>query len=94
MSQMTESVPEVTGPWRLRIALEHAGLSIDQMAKHLGVSRATVSRWLNGRGGPPTRGYLIAFAMRCGVPLEWLTAGPTPRKQCFSAPASGLRTAA
>lgn len=75
MSQMTDAgqVPEWTLGWRLRRALAHAGVSIDQMAGELGVSRATISRWLNEREGPPTRGYLIAFALRCGVPVAWLT---------------------
>jgi transcriptional regulator with XRE-family HTH domain len=71
----TQQVPEWTIGWRLRRSLAHADLSIEDMAAELGVSRATVSRWLNERDGPPTRGYLIAFAMKCGVPLAWLLHG-------------------
>lgn len=76
MSQTTDSgqIPEWTLPWRLQRSLAHADVSIDQMAEELGVSRQTVSRWLNEHGQPRV-GYLKLWAMRTGVPLGWLQAG-------------------
>jgi transcriptional regulator with XRE-family HTH domain len=44
------------------------------MAEELGVSRQTVSRWLNEHGQPRV-GYLKLWAMRTGVPLGWLQSG-------------------
>jgi len=76
MTQATDSgaIPEWTLPWRLQRSLAHAGLSIDDMAQELGVSRQTVSRWLNAHGQPRT-GYLKLWAMRTGVPYSWLSEG-------------------
>lgn len=72
-SEMTQGEPPAwTLGWRLQRALAHAGLSIEEMAAELGVSRQTVSRWLNEHGSPK-RGYLTVWAMRCGVPFDWLT---------------------
>lgn len=75
MSQThTETVPEWTLGWRMQRALTHAGMHMDEMADELEVSRSTVSRWLNDKG-PVRRIYLKQFALRCGVPFEWLTGG-------------------
>lgn len=73
---MTElTIPEWTLGWRLQRALAHAGMQIEEMSTELGVSRSTISRWLNGHGAPPRIGYLKLWSMRCGVPLEWLLSG-------------------
>ena len=45
------------------------------MADSLGVSRATVSRWMHDRGAAPKRAYLMQWALITGVPVEWLTTG-------------------
>lgn len=58
----------------MALALEHGGVSVNEMAAHLGISRTTVSNYLHGRT-KPRRGDLIAWAMRCGVPFEWLVNG-------------------
>lgn len=68
-------IPEWTLGWRLQRALTHADIQTDQMAAELGVSRSTVSRWLNDRGSAPKIAYLKVWALRTGVPLEWLTGG-------------------
>lgn len=47
------------------------------MADHLEVSRNTVGRWLSG-AGEPKRLYLRIWALRAGVPLEWIETGITP----------------
>lgn len=86
MSEMTQGdVPAWTLRWRLQRALAHGGVSIDEMAAELGVSRQTVSRWLNEHGSPK-RGYLKLWALRCGVPLGWLTGaddGPKSGNRSF-----------
>lgn len=50
------------------------------MATYLDVSRTSVSNWINGRVDPSTQ-TLRLWALRCGVPYEWLARGehsPTP----------------
>jgi transcriptional regulator with XRE-family HTH domain len=84
MNEVT--VPEWTLPWRMQRAMAHADLRIEDMAAELGVSRATVSRWLNEHGGPPRIGYLKLWALRCGVPLEWLRSGEDVRTRGFFRP--------
>src|SRR5260221_12773163 len=74
-------IPEWTLGWRLNRALAHAGISAADMAADLGVSRATVSRWINDHGAPPRVGYVKLWAMRCGVSLEWVLAWPAERRQ-------------
>jgi transcriptional regulator with XRE-family HTH domain len=75
MSQMTESpaVPKWTLGWRLQRSLAHAGIGVQEMARELGVSRSTISRWMNDRGASPRSIYLTRWAARCGVPLEFIT---------------------
>src|SRR5260221_14572931 len=74
-------IPEWTLGWRLNRALAHAGISAADMAEDLGVSRATVSRWINDHGAPPRVGYVKLWAMRCGVSLEWVLAWPAERRR-------------
>ena len=69
-----ETVPEFDRTDRMALALRHAGLTNQDMADYLGVTRETVSRWVNGRS-TPNRGMLRLWAMRTGVPLEWLETG-------------------
>lgn len=71
-------VPEWTLGWRLQRALAHAGMTTLQMADEIGVTRATISRWVNDHGAPPRAIYLRHWAMRTGVPLAWLEGGSEP----------------
>jgi len=95
MSQATDmgEIPEWTLRWRLQRSLVHADVSIDEMADELDVSRQTVSRWLNDHG-VPRNGFLKLWALRCGVPYEWLRTGQGVSKQDNRHPAQGLRSAA
>src|SRR6266705_6716894 len=84
MNSMTEAVipgtvPEWTLGWRMQRALAHAGMSVEQMAGELGVSRSTISRWLNDRGAAPRAAYLKLWALRTGVPYGWLRGDDGPR---------------
>jgi transcriptional regulator with XRE-family HTH domain len=72
MSQIVEQlVPEWTLGWKLQRSLAHAGVSVQEMADELGVSRGTISRWCNDHNRP-RRSDLRLWALRTGVPLEWL----------------------
>lgn len=74
-------IPVLTLGWRLQMALGEG--SAQAMADSLGVSRATISRWMHDKGAPPKRAYIMQWALITGVPVEWLTDGgssssPTP----------------
>lgn len=77
MSQVTGQpvIPEWTLGWRLQRSLAHAGISVEQMAAELGVSRSTVSRWMNDRGASPRSIYVRQWARKCGVSLGWVETG-------------------
>ena len=72
-------IPEWDQADRMRKALRHAGVGVQELAAYLDVSRNTVGTWINGRVNPDTR-TLRLVALRCGVPYEWLRDGiePTP----------------
>lgn len=76
MSQMTSDagIPQWTLGWRLQRSLAHAGISVEKIADELGVSRSTVSRWMNDHGTPRSI-YVKEWALRCGVPYHWLATG-------------------
>jgi transcriptional regulator with XRE-family HTH domain len=65
-------IPAWTLGWKLKRALDHAGLSAQEMAAELGVHVGTVSRWMNDRE-TPRRAYVMAWALRCGVSFGWLS---------------------
>ncbi|MFF2454997.1 helix-turn-helix domain-containing protein [Isoptericola sp. NPDC058082] len=73
------TVPPVTLGWRLQIALGHGDVSVQDMADELGVSRSTVSRWLNEHGAPPRPAFVKLWALRTGVSYAWLRDGWAPR---------------
>lgn len=71
------NVPNWTIGDRLRKALDYADISVQDMADYLEVSRNTVSSYINDRGRAPGA-VLKLWAMRTGVPLEWLRTGAEP----------------
>lgn len=77
----TPSIPEETLGERMRRALRKEHIGVQEMADYLGVARNTVSTWLNDRIEPSEQ-TLMLWAMRTGVPLEWLKHGlvPFPRR--------------
>lgn len=74
--RMPGGVPELTLGWRMKMALGH-NVTVQQMADELGMSRGQVSRYLNDKG-VPRRAVLVTWALRCGVPFEWLAYGRLP----------------
>jgi DNA-binding XRE family transcriptional regulator len=72
MGQMgTTMTPQWTINDRLVKAREHAGLTQDEMATALGVSRKTVVR--QEHANPPSRMFVLSYAKVTGVPVEWIT---------------------
>lgn len=62
---------------RLRKSLDHADMSVAEMAEYLEVSRNTVGNYMAGKTQPPGA-VLKLWAMRTGVPRQWLEIGKTP----------------
>lgn len=58
----------------MALALEARGIGVIRLAGKMGVSRTTISNWLNGRTQPRLND-LRAWAIETDVPLEWLTDG-------------------
>ena len=71
-------IPTWTVGDRLHKALDSAGVSVQEMADHLVVSRTTVSNYIHGRT-TPTRSTLRDWALRTGVPLHWIITGQAPQ---------------
>lgn len=80
METTTTQVPDWDVADRLRKALRTADVGVQEMAEYLGVSRNTVSTWINGRIEPKVS-TLRLVAMRCGVDYEWLRTGTTSDPQ-------------
>lgn len=74
MTQVLEQIPQFDLADRMRKGLREAGLDVQEMAAYLGVSRSSVSSWINGRIQPSLQTQRL-WAMRCGVPFEWLKTG-------------------
>ena len=72
------SIPSLTLGWRLRMSLDYANISVQQMANQLGVSRTTLSRWMADKGERPKRAYLSQWSLSTGVPYEWIDSGKAP----------------
>lgn len=68
------TIPEWDLADRMKKSLRHSGVPVQSMADYLDVARETVSTWINGRI-KPSKQTLRLWAMRCGVPLEWLETG-------------------
>lgn len=58
----------------MALALETAGVSVQSIADELDVNRNTIGNYLAGRTNP-SRAVLRVWALRCGVPFEWLLTG-------------------
>jgi transcriptional regulator with XRE-family HTH domain len=71
-------IPSFHAGDRLAKSREVVEITQDELAQGLGVSRATISRWERGIG--VKRSTMLLYAMRTGVPFEWIETGKcTPR---------------
>lgn len=79
MSTSTEglAIPQWDLADRLAKSLRVSDTSVQQMADYLDVHRNTVGAWINGRT-PPTTQTVRLWALRTGVPYEWLRNGEGP----------------
>lgn len=71
------NIPNWTIGDRLRKSLKAAGVGVQEMAEYLGVERNTVGNYINDRTRIPGPALKL-WAMRTGVPLEWLRTGVEP----------------
>lgn len=80
MSTQTDhgGVPAFQLKHRLSLALEIAELKPEDIAVELGLAATTVRNYLAGRTSPK-RAVLVAWALRCGVPIDWLAEGVIPQ---------------
>jgi transcriptional regulator with XRE-family HTH domain len=65
-------------PWdtadRMRKALRTSGMSIEEMADYLDVSKRSIGNWIGGRVEP--RPYTLRlWALKTGTPYTWLCHG-------------------
>lgn len=86
MTTMTQSahampdedvVPEFKLQHRLQLAMEVRGIGVQEMADAYGLTRNTISYWLNGHR-VPDKSRLFFFATLTGVNLQWLETGQAP----------------
>ena len=69
-------IPEFSVGDRLRKARETAGMSQEEFADEVGISRRTIGRY--EAGNESKRSIVLLYSMRTGVPTEWLETGCTP----------------
>lgn len=60
---------------RVREARKLSGLSQEELAAELGISRSAVAQWEMTRGTAPSVENLIALARRSGMAFEYLSTG-------------------
>lgn len=91
MSMSVDLLPSWDTADRMRKALRHSDVGVGEMADYLGVAPNTVSTWINGRIRP-SKQTLRLWALRCGVPLEWLQGDPKSGNRSFwtAQPSLGL----
>lgn len=70
-------IPSFTRGDRLRKARQLTGLTTREFADEIGVSQKSVTD-AEGDRVTPRRITLMAYAMRTGVPIEWLETGQAP----------------
>lgn len=76
-SQIRGMIPEWTEGDRLAKALRFNKVGVGEMADYLGVSRNTIGNYTSGRT-PVDKRTRMLWAMRTGVPVEWLEHGTGP----------------
>lgn len=72
---------------RLRAYREKEGLTQEQFAEYLNVSRQAVTKWEHDKGVPDIDN-LVALSRKLGVTLDALVLGPEPEKSAPFAPSS------
>lgn len=83
------AVPMWTLGDRMGKALSFADVSVQDMADYLGLSRNSLSGYINDRLRPKRQTVLL-WAMRTGVSLEWLETGEGSPTGTDPDPGSGV----
>lgn len=73
-----QNIPAWTLGWRMKRALAHGGVGVEEMAANLGYERKALSRWMSDKGTPPRPANLKQWALKCRVSYEWLDSGGGP----------------
>lgn len=68
-----EKMPQPIGP-RIAVAREHAGFTVSELARQLGVSERTLRRWESGQQVPRAN-RMVMLAGLLNVTLPWLLEG-------------------
>ncbi len=68
------TIPEFDRADRLKKAIRVSDVQIMDMAEYLGVTRETLSRYLNGKQQAPLA-IVRLVALRTGVPVNWILTG-------------------
>jgi transcriptional regulator with XRE-family HTH domain len=69
------TIPEFSVADRLRKARELTGLTGQDFADEIGVSRRTVTTYERGVDRMPPKSLLLLWQLRTGVPAEWIRSG-------------------
>ncbi len=65
---------------RMRKCLSYSGIGVSEIATYFGVSRNTISSWINGRVEPSVQAMRL-WAIKTGVDYEWLKTGEAPHPE-------------
>jgi transcriptional regulator with XRE-family HTH domain len=76
MRGMSDTIPDWGLHHRLARALEWGNITPEEMAATLGVHVNSIYNYASGRR-IPKRGFIRVWALRCGVPFDWLEHGDT-----------------
>ena len=70
--------PILTFGWRLRLALDNAGMTLSELAEEIEMSRETVSLWANDHAEPRKEMYYRELARILACDYTWLRTGHAP----------------
>ncbi|MBM9464631.1 helix-turn-helix transcriptional regulator [Aeromicrobium sp. YIM 150415] len=76
-TSLHERVPEWTRGDRLRKARSVTGLTVREFADEIGISPKSVNNY-EGDHVEPRKVVMNAWALRTGVPVQWLETGTAP----------------
>lgn len=76
-SATQHGIPQWTRGDRMRKARETADIRTADMAAYFERDRKTINNWESDRTDPG-RAVVMQWALRCGVPHEWIESGATP----------------
>jgi transcriptional regulator with XRE-family HTH domain len=77
---MPKRTSKTTYRQRVQIILDEEGISGAELARKVGVTRATVSEWLSGRSGLPRADVPFHIQDKYGYAARWIALGDGPMK--------------